>query len=132
MGEMDVYFKEQRQAEEFPLVSPHLRGLVLDVAFYAGRRYGKFILITELLRSQEEQDQIYNNDSRYRRRAWKSVHQFGRGADIRIRNFTAVQQRDILDYVTLAWPYDPSRPEFPSVSIHDIGLGRHLHLQVLK
>ncbi len=37
VNELQVYFKTERQTEEFHLISPHLRGLILDVAFYVGR-----------------------------------------------------------------------------------------------
>jgi len=130
--EIDILFKTKRQAEEFPLVSPCLRGLVLDVAFYVGRRYGAPIVITDLLRSPEEQDAIYGDNPEYLKNPWKSVHMFGRGCDIRSRNFTHAQIAELLRYIESAWPYDPKRPEMHTAIIHSVRLGLHLHLQARR
>jgi len=132
MDELEIHFKTNRQSEEFPLVSPHLRGLVLDVAFYVGRKYGKPILITDLLRTQEEQDAIYGSNPEYWKKPWRSVHEFGRGCDIRSRDFMAAQTAELLRYIASAWPYDPERPEMHTAIIHSAGNGMHLHLQVLS
>jgi hypothetical protein len=131
-----IRFKEQRQAEQFVLIDPRLRGLLFDIAFFAGRRYGHILTVTGLLRTRAEQDEIYRNHidpkkrAAYKRAPWPSVHQFGRGADVRI-DFPVMWLKELMEYVNRRYPYDPARPELLTALVHNAGSGEHIHLQVM-
>lgn len=59
-----------------------------------------------------------------------SVHAYGRGADIRTRDWPDYLKQRVADAVNLVFQYDPDRPHMQCAMIHDVGQGEHLHLQV--
>ena len=51
-----------------------------------------------------------------------------RGLDLRCSDdYTG---RIVVDWVNALWEYDPERPTMVCCIYHDVGFGRHLHLQV--
>ena len=66
----------------------------------------------------------------YERRNYPSVHSLNplRGVDIRSRNFAdpAWMEKEINEH----WVYDSDRPSKKCCIYHDVGRGRHFHLQV--
>jgi hypothetical protein len=60
-----------------------------------------------------------------------SVHAWGRGADIRTRDWPADVAQRLADEMNARLVYDPARPAFlVAVNEPDAALGEHLHLQV--
>ena len=106
-----------------------LRRIVFGVAGYVNYRWGKDITVTHILRSQWQQDQYYSTTPGYLQSPWKSVHQYGRGIDLRSRDFTKEQIAELADWVNENFPYD-ERNSHSTLIYHNIGLGKHLHLQV--
>ena len=82
-----------------------------------------------VLRTQEEQDSIYGNNSNYQNKPWKSVHQFWRGVDLRNNDMKPGMADDLAEVLNKI-PYDESRPEKKSCIVHDVGRGDHIHIQV--
>ena len=122
-------FKTQHQAEQFVLIKPKLRGILLDLAFFVARKYDLILTITELYRTQEEQNHIYANNPKYQKEPWKSVHQYWRGADVRV-DFSPNTLVAILKYLNSNYIYDPKRPQKPTAIVHNVGRGNHIHIQV--
>ncbi len=56
-----------------------------------------------------------------------SVHQFGRGADLRDWIFTEEERQEICNYVNKYFPYTNKRH---SCILHNVGRGWHFHIQV--
>jgi len=133
-----IRFKTQHLAEQFELIRPSLRGILLDAAFFVSRKFGydAVLTITDLIRTQAEQDSIYLNHpdptirQKYKEKPWSSVHQYGRGGDVRVE-YTNGEIKEILDYVNGHYVYDPSRPAKPTAIVHDAGNGKHIHMQVM-
>ena len=129
--------KEQHQAEQFVLIRPRLRGILFDLAFFVSRKYDHILTVTDLLRTQAEQDDIYLNHSdpkvrqKYQDGPWPSVHQFGRGADVRT-DFSERCLKEVLEYLNKSYTYDPARPDKKTALVHDVGKGRHIHIQVYE
>lgn len=50
-----------------------------------------------------------------------------RGIDLRCRDELIGQA--ICDFVNRSWTYDPDRPEMKCAIYHNVGQGKHIHLQ---
>jgi len=143
------YKKNQRLIiqSQFRKMDDRLQFIAYSIMGFTSQVFGKDLVITEIMRTAEQQRAYYNQPKTgpYRR----SVHEFGRGIDLGIRPYRA----DDLD----SWPYDcptgcpaideheaktidawfsaiisydDERPEYDSVVHHDVGTGYHIHLQV--
>lgn len=121
----------KRHEEEFKQLDSRLKIIMFALdgwmqdEFERGEDWGE-IEYTHLWRSQAEQDNIYAADEKYKEKPWLSVHQYYRGADASIKNFTEKQCKKIVEWLNNNFAYG----EFRQTSlIHDIGHGKHLHLQ---
>lgn len=125
-----VTFKTQRQEAEWKdaKVSARLKKLVEMVADFVELIYKRDIMITELLRTQAEQDRIYAADEKYKKAPWKSVHQEGRGCDLRTKDMTNEQVQKILALANMV----PYREGKVTALQHDVGAGMHIHIQVIS
>lgn len=126
-----IKFKTKRIAKEFddPKLSDDLLSLLYILNAFCGLQFKKDITITDLFRTQEEQDNIYNDYESYKRKKWYSVHQFWRGADIRSRDFTKLEIDEILQFMNLI-TYDSKHS---TMLCHKVSGGAyHLHLQSKK
>lgn len=110
------------------IVNSKLKKILYMLALYCEVEFGKDITITELYRTQDEQDQYYEDNQRYKEKPWKSVHQFGRGADVRSKNFEPDEAERIIKFLKCVTYRDGSKSQ--TVVHHDIGLGEHFHIQV--
>jgi len=124
-------FKKENLKEEYDKISQSLKILLGDLDMYLHTRFGYEMTITELLRTQEMQDEYYKNDPKYKIKKWRSVHQDGRGADIRTSDMSE-QIKIAIEQWFATRPYDPKRPELKSFKFHDVGKGDHLHCQSLE
>ena len=126
-----IQYKTDRQKREWESndLSWRLRYLVEAVARYSFVEFKKEIVITDLIRTQEEQDEIYKNNVRYQESPWKSVHQFGRGCDLRTSIYTVSEIEILKDFANF-FTYDKDRPKKQTCLVHDVGVGLHFHLQV--
>ncbi len=131
---MGLYFrfKTYKEEKELPKISPRLRAILWELAWFCKTKVFKDICITDLLRTQAEQDSLYFRHSKYQTKPWKSVHQYGRGADIRTYDCFSVQEiQTILRFLNSNWIYDPQRPQLKTAIYHNIGAGAHIHIQVI-
>lgn len=123
--ELKVEFDGKKDVGEARL-HPRLRLMVFALTGFADYHFGRDIIITHILRTQEEQDAFYGNDPRYEAAPWKSVHQFGRGVDIRSTSFTRDEIGRMVDFINLNFPYGGGKS---AALQHNIGSGAHIHLQ---
>lgn len=127
-----LQYKSDRQQDEFNRVDARLMVLVLSVVGYCIWRWGLIPVITEVYRTQAEQDEIYLASDRaeeYGKAPWQSVHQYYRGVDLRVRDFTEEMILTLDSWIDEHFIYDKGRRE--SSLIHAVGSGgRHAHLQV--
>jgi len=110
-----IRFKEDTDHEHFQELNPKLRGIVLDLATYCSFHFNRDIMVTSLFRLENK----------------KSVHAYGRGADIRSLDFNAEEIAQIERYLNTTYIYDPSRPNKLTCLYHNVGFGDHFHLQVM-
>ena len=107
-----------------------LRRIVVSIEQFMLAKYSYEITVTQILRTQEEQDNIYGDRENYQVNPWKSVHQFFRGIDIRNRDMTPQMIEDVLMLANQII-YDDKRPHKQTAKSHDVGKGDHIHLQVM-
>ena len=129
-------FKHSKLAEDFEgytllngcKLNPKLQAMVFTLAGFMEYFFHKDIIITEILRDQGTQNKYYAGNAKYAKKPWKSVHQFGCGVDVRISDFTENEIEKCVDFLKGAFEYGDNKHSV--VVIHDIGLGKHMHLQV--
>lgn len=108
-----ITFTHSKLIYEFDVeIDRDLRIIILDILWYSRYHFGKGIIITSLVRT----------DNRM------SVHYWGRGADLRSRCYTSEQLKDIKQYINNNYEY--RTPGKQILMIHDVGQGIHIHVQV--
>lgn len=114
--------------EQLNKVDNRIKIILLFLEFFVKSRYGRDLLITDLIRTQIQQDYIYRDNLRYKRRPWFSVHQYGRGADIRCFDWEPAEVDEVLDLLN-SIPY--GKGKYQTAVHHRIeGGGIHIHIQV--
>lgn len=104
--------------------------LLTDLRDWVNKKFDQHITITHIYRLQVEQDKFYKDNERYKRRKFKSPHQFWHAIDIRSRDFTEDEIRSIENYLNTKY----NKKNFYSWTArdHNIGLGDHFHIQYYK
>jgi hypothetical protein len=120
----------KKEYEDLQESNAHLFDLINDLAKFINKKFEKDLTITMILRTQEEQDEIYKNDPKYKVRKFKSPHQFSHAVDLRSRDFTKDEISAIEDYLNTE--YNPTNFYKWTARDHNVGLGDHLHLQYYK
>jgi hypothetical protein len=115
MNNCCLQYKEERQRQEFEtegMVDNRLKIILYALGAFVNCRFHKALIITGLVRYEEEQRAIYPNDP-----AKISVHQDKpcRGADASVK------------FLNSSFEYSG---QYKTALIHDVGQGRHLHIQV--
>ena len=113
-----------------PQLSAKLRDMVELGERFTKHQFNKELTITEIFRTQESQDEIYGNNPKYQEKPWKSVHQYWRGIDLRVWDFTEHEIEKLTTFFN-CFEYDPNRPEKKTCLVHNVGAGLHYHLQVI-
>lgn len=126
---LPIFFDNSKLEKEFELVNSKLKGIVWYAAFLCIENFQSPLIITHILRTQEEQDEIYKNDKKYQKSPWKSVHQFNRGVDVRLHNIGIKNATMLAKKINSLFPYKKGTDK-KTVLVHDIGHGNHIHFQV--
>ena len=101
--------------------------IIYALAGFVFNRFEKILTITEIWRSDAEQDAYYANYPAYKQQPWKSTHQDWRAADVRAMVFTADELKAIDEFLNNNFFYNK---EHKVCVVHDVGLGLHIHIQV--
>jgi len=124
--------KERLQKEFEEDIDNRLKIILFALAGYLEYKREEDLIITHLMRTQKEQDAIYTSDKvsqeireKYIKNPFYSVHQFGRGADVGITNIQ--KAKEIIEWLNTRFVYDG---RYKTAILHDIGLGKHIHIQV--
>jgi len=116
-----ITFKKQNLLMEWPKLlkrNPKLISIALLFCKYVG---GK-MLVTEIYRTKKMQRAYYPKDAKE-----KSIHQYWRGVDISVKGIKEDILQGAVNKINLLFPY--GKKKIKTALVHDIGLGRHLHLQ---
>jgi len=115
-------FKSTRERQEFARIRPALRAVLFEIAHFSRRHFDRVPVITHLLRTHAEQEDIYGAGT-----TKHSPHQDGRAADLRSRIYTADQVRVLVRYINTTFPRGDG---YPTALYHSVGRGWHLHIQI--
>ena len=117
-------FKEDHMIAEFWSISPYLRRLLCEAEIFLHDAGEYDVVVTQLIRSDAEQAELYKNKQT---KSKVSVHQFGRGADIRLTAPISIME-DLVDFLCKNYTYDPGRPGLSTAILHG-GTAQHVHIQ---
>lgn len=117
--------KTNRQYEEWQdnRLNSKLKWLIESLACISWGWFEKRIIITDIYRTQIENNKIYGDNFHY------SVHTFFRGIDIRISHYTEDEIR-LLVNIANQLPYDKKRPKLKTAIFGDKNHLDHIHTQV--
>jgi len=107
-----------------------LRSILEDLNIFVNLEFDKNLVITMINRTQEEQDRIYKDNAKYKKKKFKSPHQFLHATDIRSRTFTSEEVTKIENYLNTKW--NSSNYYRWTAKNHTVGLGLHFHIQYFK
>ena len=94
---------------------------LIEAANFIKKNFNKPIVLTEVLRTQAQQNKIYG-----KKRGKKSWHQFYAAADLRVRIYTP---SEIVQIVSFLKKFEKENALRLTVLYHDIGLASHIHFQ---
>jgi hypothetical protein len=118
-----LQFKTERIKTEFPTIDNRLRVILFALSEFVDYTFNKTIMLTELWRTKAEQLAIYPDKPQM-----TSVHQEGRGADIRVIGwFTDDECNKILKFLNATFEYNN---QYQTALRHNVGQGDHIHIQV--
>lgn len=128
-----IEYKTNRILEEWknPELKDKLKNIVVLLAFYSWHFFQKKLVVTGIYRTQEEQDRYYADNEKYQHKPWNSVHQYWRGVDIRSYTYDDVEIKTLMKIANTI-PYDLNRPTKKTCIYHDVGKGKHIHIQTLS
>lgn len=108
-----------------------LQNLLIDLSDFISKILNKDLIITMIFRTQEEQDNIYKNDPKYKQKPFKSPHQSWTATDIRSLIFNDIEIKQIEDYLNNK--YNKANYFAWTAKNHKVGEGAyHFHIQYLK
>ena len=128
-----ISYKTNRIMNEFhsDKLKPKLKSIVILLAYYSWSFFGKRIVLTDIFRTQKEQDKIYKNNKAYQKKPFQSVHQFWRGVDIRVRKDSLTKKEaQTLTNIANTIQYDTKRPILKTALFGDSLHKSHIHIQV--
>jgi len=131
-----IVFKTDRQKTEFadPNIDSRVRVILFAVSGYAEHTYQRDVEITEVFRTQEEQNDIYTVKAlpeiaeQYKVHPWYSVHQFWRGVDFVMRGAHIEEVEAMEKWVNGNFVY--THLSVKTALEHNMGAGLHIHIQV--
>lgn len=120
---MIIDYKYPHLEDEFEhRIDNRLQFIIFAIAGYVWHKFGIHITLTELMRDKKTQMKLYP-DIEY----VMSVHEQGRGADIRTRDFLKEEITQIVDFINNNVFYGKVSKKV--ATYHDVK-GLHIHLQV--
>lgn len=121
-----IHFKTERQFAEWldPRVDSRLKVIIYAVAGFCFDTFGKFVTITEIIRTVAERLEIYKDNPEMAGKV--GVHEVGRAMDIRTIGFTPQEIAQLLKFLNENFEYDG---KYETAVYHDV-VGFHIHLQV--
>lgn len=104
--------------------------LATDLSRWICQKFNKNTLLTMIWRAQAEQDYLYRNSKKYKKKKFKSPHQFWQALDLRSRVYSKDEIDEIVEYLNKK--YNSANYYDWTAKAHVVGNGAfHLHIQFL-
>ena len=131
-----IEFKTEKQKKEWndPILKEKLKNITKVIAMVIYILFKKNIIVTEILRTQVENDFIYKWKKESGKKRPSSVHTYGRGIDIRVdesRGGLSHEEAVLVTKIANAFTYDPKRPKKKTALYGDAIHKDHLHIQTM-
>ena len=104
-----------------------LYDILFDLADYVKDSFKKELVVTGIFRTDQEQDEIYKNDAKYKIKKFKSPHQNYTAFDLRDSTFIPDEIKNIVKY--LNDKYNKTNTYTWTALDHSVGKGYHFHVQ---
>lgn len=101
--------------------------LLFNLADWVKEEFKKDLVMTGIFRTDTEQADIYKNDARYKKKAFRSPHQLWDAFDLRDSTFTKDEIKKIVDYLNNM--YNSKNIYKTTAMDHSVGIGWHFHVQ---
>jgi hypothetical protein len=124
-----LLFDEPRLIGEFESLPSRIKKILWYSAALSSDEFNTPLVLTHILRTQEEQNEIYGNNQKYKLNPWKSPHQELRAADARLRDMGVKNANRLAEEINRIFPYDQVTG-IKTVLVHDVGHGNHIHFQI--
>lgn len=122
----------KREFDDLNDHNPNLRTLLEDLNHFVNDNFKKELVITMIFRTQEEQDAIYANDEKYKKKKFKSPHQLMHGVDIRSETFSQEEKDKMVEFLNNKGK-ELSNYYSWTAKVHQVGQGAlHFHIQYVK
>ena len=119
------WFEETRNEKGLVHLHPALYVLALAAAHWHYLRVGRPAVVTNILRTRDEQRSIYPN-----RPSHRSPHEFGRAVDLRTKDLDRETAAEWEAWINQTFGYY-GKESARTALLHEIGnRGEHIHLQV--
>lgn len=122
----------KNELSELPDKNPELYGLLMDLCAFVEANYKKDVVITMIYRTQEEQDWLYRDSAKYKKRKFKSPHQFWHAIDLRSWIYTEKERKEMVKFLNERGSAQNNYYNW-TAKVHEVGNnGLHFHVQFLK
>lgn len=122
--------RDEREFKELASRNPELHQAILEANIFAFENFKKNLVVTMVFRTQAEQDYLYKNNARYKKKPFKSPHQFWHAVDLRSRTFTADEISRLEDFLNRR--LNPKNYYRWTAKNHTVGHGVHFHVQYVR
>lgn len=104
-----------------------LYDILFDLADYVKDAFKKELVVTGIFRTDQEQDDIYKDDVKYKVKKFKSPHQVWTAFDLRDSTFLPDEIKKIVKYANDK--YNKTNTYTWTALDHSVGKGWHFHVQ---
>lgn len=106
-----IQVKDEKVLRELLIASYH--PILIELLTWFTIRHGGQVVITSAYRPHDD-----------------GVHGTIPCRAVDLRSWAFDFPQTVCDYINRTWTYDPERPEMKCAIFHDVGYGKHIHLQV--
>lgn len=114
---------------QLPDKNKELYGVVKELADWVEWEFGKDVVITQIWRSQSQQDILYKDNAKYKKKKFRSFHQIWAAIDLRSSLYTKKEIKLIIEYLEEVY----QDAQVYKVLYHKVGKngGYHFHIELI-
>ena len=137
-NEMSLKVKNQEkerlegELKKLPSKNKELDKILKELVQYVNDEFKKDVVITMIYRIQTEQDYLYRNSAKYKKKKFKSPHQFWHAIDLRSWIYTKKQRTKMVGFLNKRGKELGNYYSW-TAKVHEVGTnGLHFHVQFAK
>lgn len=119
----------EKELKKLKKKNPKLHQIVMELTQYVKDEFKKDVIITMIHRTQEEQDTLYKDSAKYKKKTFKSPHQFWHGVDLRSWIYTEAEREKMVAWLNAKGSLLNNYYKW-TAKVHEVGQnGLHFHIQ---